>query len=440
MFRLPFTVIAVGCGLAAAAAAQTPLASRGDTLSLHDAATIARGSSPLVVARAADVRAAGARIGPAGTLPDPQLRLGAMNYMLPRLSPRGDPMTMNQLTLMQMLPVNGTLGLRRRAARFDSARVAAGAEATALQVERDVRARYWELYHVDQALKVMDGTLNVLRELASVASAMYAVGTVPQFDVVRAQTAITRMEQEIEAMRLDRVRAVAELNAAMGRPAEAPITLPLQDAHEEHHAAMRPLETPALPPLDSLAATAERNSPLLRSGRAMVSGAEAGQVIARRAIIPDLTVGVTYGQRTGINDMLSLEVGASLPLFAGGRQYRMRDEARATRESAEAGLAGMRLELRAQIMIAREEAETARRQLARIAGTLIPQSTAGYEAALSAYRVGRADFPSVLDARMTLLQYQHDVHSYEAMYGEAVAEVDRLIGRPFITATERQEK
>lgn len=435
MFHCLFTVIAVSSGIAAATA-QDPSARR-DTLSLREAVTIAHTTNPILAARAADVRAASARIRPAGTLPDPQLRLGAMNYMLPGLSPRGDPLTMNQLTLMQMLPVNGTLALRRRVARFDSTRIAEGAEAAALQVERNVRARYWELYHADQALNVMNGTLGVLRDLASIAASMYAVGTVPQSDVIRAQTAITRMEQEIETMRLDRVRAVAELNAAMGRAAEAPIFLPPQDPHQEHHAAMLPLNTPPLPPLDSLAAMAELASPLLSSGRAMIGGAETGQVIARRMIWPDLTVGVTYGQRTGGNDMVSLEVGASVPLFAGSRQYRMRDEARAMRESAEADLAVMRLELRAQIQVAREEAESARRQLERIAGTLIPQATASYEASLSAYRVGRADFASVLDARMTLLDYQHDVHSYEAMYGAAVAEVDRLIGRSFNSQNSR---
>ena len=438
MFRLSFTVLVVGCGIAATAAAQT-ITPRGDTLSLHEAVVLGRTANPVLAARAADVRAAGARIRPAGTLPDPQLRLGAMNYMLPGLSPRGDPLTMNQLGIMQMLPVNGTLGLRRRVARFDSVRVAAGSDEAQLQVERDVRARYWELYHVDQALGVMDRTVAVLRELASVAGAMYAVGTVPQSDVVRAQTAITRMEQEIEAMRLDRVKAVAELNAALGRNAETPIALPPQDPHQEHHAAMQPLATPPLPTLDSLVIEADSGSPLLGQARAMAGGARVGETVARRMLVPDLNVGFTYGQRAGGNDMLSLELGLSLPLYASGRQLRMRDEARAMRDAAESDLTAMRVELRARLLSAREEAETARRQIERIVGTLVPQASASYEAALAAYRVGRADFPSVLDAQMTLLQYQHDLHSYEAMYGTAVAEVDRLVGRSLLSPTDRQE-
>lgn len=427
----------VGGIVAAVTAFAAPLEAQHDTITLARAVTLARGANPRLAAARAGVQAAGARIGPAGAWSDPQVQLGLMNRPI---SGMADPMTMNQVTVMQMVPVNGMLGARRRVARADSARVAAGSSGTALAVERDVRAHYWELYHVDQALEVMDNTVAVLRELASVATTMYAVGSVPQADVVRAQTALTRMRQEIEEMRLERVRAAAALNAAMGRAADAPIALSRQHPDTAHHAAMRPLSTTELPPLDSLMAWADSNSPELGAGHAMVSGARAGQTLARRMIWPELSLGLSYAQRSpvagvGGDDMISAMVGFTVPLFARSRQLRMREEAGYMREQAEADLAAMRIELRAMVLGLREEAETARRLLERVAGTLIPQATAAYDAALAAYRVGRVDFMTVLDARMELLTYQHDVHRYEAMYGAAVAELDRLIGRPFAAPT-----
>lgn len=429
------------CGVAAAfAALAAPLTAQNDTLTLARAVALARDASPRLAAARAGVRAAGARIAPAGAWSDPQLQLGLMNRPL---SGMADPMTMNQVTVMQMVPVNGMLGLRRRVARADSARVAAGSDGTVLAVERDVRARYWELYHVDQALDVMAHTTAVLRELSSVATAMYAVGSVPQSDVVRSQAALTRMQQEIEEMRLQRVRAAAALNAAMGRPADAPIALTAQHPDTAHHAALRPLATAPLPPLAALMQWADSNSPELAAGRAMVTGARAGQALARRMIWPELSLGLSYAQRSpvagmGGDDMVSAMVGFSVPLFAGSRQLRMREEAGYMREQAESELAAMRLELQSMVLGMREEAETARRLLERVAGTLIPQAVSAYEAALAAYRVGQVDFMTVLDARMELLNYQHDVHRYEAMYGAAVAEVDRLTGRPF-AAADRQE-
>jgi pimeloyl-ACP methyl ester carboxylesterase len=34
-------------------------------------------------------------------------------------------------------------------------------------------------------------------------------------------------------------------------------------------------------------------------------------------------------------------------------------------------------------------------------------------------------------AQTMLLEYEHDLHRFEATYGTAAAEIDRLIGRPF---------
>ncbi|MDP3772649.1 MAG: TolC family protein, partial [Gemmatimonadales bacterium] len=153
--------LAVAAERVEAQGAPTPMqaSASADTLTLSRAVALARANNPSLAARAADVRAAGARIRPAGTLPDPTLTIGAMNYMLPSLSASRDPLSMNQVTLTQMLPVNGTLGLRRTVARFDSVRVASQRDALMLSVERYVRARYWDVYHADRALEIMDRTL-----------------------------------------------------------------------------------------------------------------------------------------------------------------------------------------------------------------------------------------------------------------------------------------
>jgi len=413
-------------------AAQEAAPPRADTLDLPGAVALARQANPRLAAAGALVEAAAARIRPAGALPDPTLQLGLMNYMLPSLSARRDPLSMNQVTLMQMLPVNGSLGLRRGVARADSARVAFGRDATVLDVERDVRARYWELYHVDRQLDVMERTVTVLRDLADISTTMYTVGGggASQADVLRAQTAITRMRQEILDMGLQRVAAAAALNAALGRPAETPVALPAA-AHAGHGASSIVLTQPDLPPLESLLSQADSGSPAIAAARAMSQGAATNERLVRRMIVPDLSLGVAYGQRVGDNDMVSAMVGVSLPIYAASRQYRMRDEARAMRAASDADVRTMRLAVRALLTTAHAEAVTARQQVASYTGTLLPQAEAGVTAALAAYRVGRADFPAVLDAQMALLEFEHDLHRYEAMYGTAVADIDRLAGRPF---------
>jgi outer membrane protein TolC len=353
-----------------------------------------------------------------------------MNYMLPGRSASRDPLTMNQVTLMQMLPVNGTLGLMRRSARLDSARAELGRRAVALEIERDVRATYWELYHTDRALEIMDRTLAVTRQLADISATLYAVGGTVQSDVVRAQVSVTRMQQEIADMRLMRFSAASTLNALLGRGGEEPVVLPLP-GHETHDASLRSSAMPEVAPLESLYALADSANPEVLAARAAVGAATARESAARRMIWPDLGLGAAYGQRTGDRDMVSAMVTVSVPLYARSRQYRWRDEARAMREASTQQLAAVRLEVRSALATARQQSETARRLVGLYAGSLVPQAVASFEAALAAYRVGRVDFPAVLDARMSLLTYEHDLHRYEAMYGTARAAIDRLTGRPF---------
>lgn len=102
------------------------------------------------------------------------------------------------------------------------------------------------------------------------------------------------------------------------------------------------------------------------------------------------------------------------------------------RTMAEDEVVAARLAIRTELVTARAEAETARQQVRLYTSTLVPQAGAAYESSLAAYRVGRVDFMAVLDAQMALLMYEHDAHRFEAMYGTAIADIDRLTGRLYV--------
>jgi outer membrane protein TolC len=183
--------------------------------------------------------------------------------------------------------------------------------------------------------------------------------------------------------------------------------------------------------LDSLLALADAHNPEILGAGAGVTGSRDNATAARRLLIPDLGVGIAYGQRSGNNDMLSLMVSVTLPVFAASRQERLRDEAGAMLEAAQQEQDAVRVRVHAALATAREQAMTARRLVALYAQTLVPQAEATYQASLAAYRVGRVDFATLLDAQTALLEYEHNLHNFEMMYGTAVAEMDRLTGRPF---------
>jgi outer membrane protein TolC len=399
--------------------AQTPLPSTD--LRLGQVYRAVEAANPRIGAASALALAAEARIAPARRPPDPQLQLGLMNRRLPGLE-LDDVLGMNELQLMQMIPFPGKL---RMAGQVTTARAEAE-RARAADVFWDVRARaamaFYELYQMDRSLQVAEETLRILQDLATTARTMYAVGDGRQADVLRAQVEIARMSEDITRMRTERVSAAARLNALLVVEPSSPVGSPVQPAFPD-----------ALPPLDSLLADAARNRPMVQAGEAEVRAADAGVELAHREIWPDLQVGVQYGQRPmdGETDrMLSLMLGINLPIFAGSRQLAMRREASAMQQMAASDLAAMQAETRGRVAELYASAERARRLGELYEGTILPQAYTTVAAALASYRVGAVDFMTLLDDQMTVNRYRQDFYALVAQRGQALAELEMLLGRP----------
>jgi outer membrane protein TolC len=378
-------------------------------------------ASPRLAAAGALARAAEARIGPTRRPPDPQLQFALMNRDLPGLG-ISDPLGMNTVQLMQMVPFPGKLRMAGQvaSARAESARARAGDAAW------DVRAKaamaFYDLYRMDRSLEVAEQTLRIVRDLAVTARTMYAVGEGRQPDVLRAQVEIARMTEDITRMRAERVSAAARLNALLAADPSAPVGSPVRPAFPD-----------TLPPLERLTAEAEANRPMVQAGEAEVRAAAAGERLARREIWPDLQLGVQYGQRPmdgGTDRMLSLMLGFDLPIFAGSRQLAMRREATAMRQMAEADLLAMQADTRGRVVELYAAAERARRLGSLYRSTILPQAETTVASALAAYRVGTVDFMTLLDDRMTVNRYRQDLFALEAEQGQALAELEMLLGRP----------
>ena len=74
-----------------------------DTLRLSEVVRAALENNPMLHAARSSARAVAERIGPAGALPDPQLQFGLMHRMASEFGSIAEPMTMNQVQVMQMV-------------------------------------------------------------------------------------------------------------------------------------------------------------------------------------------------------------------------------------------------------------------------------------------------------------------------------------------------
>ena len=138
-------------------------------------------ASPQLTAARASARAASFRIAPVRTLPDPQLQFGLMNRNLPRLGLQ-DPLGMNQIQLMQMVPFPGKLGAAGRGAEARAEASIARAEDLGWELRSQMAAIFYEIYATERSLAVALETQELLRDIATTAERMYAVGEGRQTD------------------------------------------------------------------------------------------------------------------------------------------------------------------------------------------------------------------------------------------------------------------
>ena len=416
-------------GLSASAAITTAGAqdrpASAQSLSLGELYEEAQRESPRVSAAQALVRAAEARVPSAKLPPDPQLQLGFMNYTLPDFKPM-DALGMTQLQLMQMVPVAGKLGLSGRVATSRASAQAERARDVQWELRSDVAMVFYDLYQTDQRLSIARETLRLLQDIRRTTEAMYRIGDGRQADVLRAQVEIARMGEDTVRMTTMRVGMAARLDALLNRR-----------THDLPSSPALPAFPDSVPSLDSLVALAGAGRPMLRAGEHDLETADAQVRLTRREIWPDFTVGLQYGRQSGemgTERMASLMVGASVPVFAGRRQLRMRDEADAMRNMAAADLAAMRADTRARVADAYASLTRARNLAALYRTTVIPQAEATVASSLAAYRVGGVDFMTLLDNRMTVNRYRQELFALDAEQGKAWAELEMLVGRELFDA------
>jgi len=393
----------------------------GEALTLDQLYLLVQQRSPVLRAAAAAVEASAAREASAGLPPDPTVQIGIMNFSVPGLKTDMPTAMAPSIQAMQMLPLNGRLGLSRRVAELETTMKRAGADEAWWEVRSRAAMLFYEIYETDQRIATMRESLRLLHEVEQVAKTMYATGEGRQSDVLRAGVEVARGDAELRRMEAMRTSAAARLNAMLARPSDTPVP------------AVTLGELPLIiPGIDTLRAWGEASRPMLEGARANLEQARTRGDLARREIWPDPTIGVEYGQRSGemgTDRMGSVMLGFSIPIFAKSRQLRMRDEAAAEESIARAELADSRAGFDARIAEILAELERARTLVTLYRAEILPQAHANVQASLSSYRVGRVDFMTLLDAQLAVNEYEQEHVALLANYGRFIAELELTIGR-----------
>jgi outer membrane protein TolC len=264
----------------------------------------------------------------------------------------------------------------------------------------------------------------LLAQLLKIAEGRYSVGRGVQVDVLRAQTQLSKMTDELLRLAREQAMAEAELNRLLGRPAAAAAALPSALQIEEVPLALRELNEKAL-----------AGRPQLLALQSLAARSERALELARKDRYPDLDVRLSYGQRDNMpdgtrrSDMVSFTVAINLPVWRENKIEPRIAEVAALREQALAVYEAQRnetaMKLRQQISVAEQSARAARLYASEIG----PQSRLTLEAALAAYQVNRIEFTPLIDSQMAIFSVEIGRAAALAGYNKALAEIDLLTGR-----------
>jgi len=366
-------------------------------------------NQPNVEAAYYDLAASIERITQARSFPDPQFTFQMdIQNIITSIMPG----------LMGNIPWPDKLRLGAQVASAESRAKYFAFQSAVLQSAFEVKRAYYQLYFLTEKIRVNQETLKLLGDLEQLARTQNEVGKVTLQDVLRAQIEQDRLRTEIANLQDSRNSLMSQFKAALGLKAESAAP-PLPARFES-----TPLDLTA----DKLFETALEQNTQLKSMEADVRAAEASITLARKARLPDFSLGL----------MADVQMNPTLYRFPGGpgavslpiwrdKIAAQIAEAQANKRSAEARLSVEQIALAVAFAERSYLYREATRNLELLSQQLLPKARQSLEVARSGYLGGQIDFFNLTDSERTLLGFElENVES--AMQREvALAELSLII-------------
>lgn len=359
-------------------------------------------------------KAAGERSVAAGAMPAPTVGFAVRSLPVPSFSFTEDEMTMAEVFVSQRIPWFGKRELRREAEGKMADVTARTADAAKLDLAEAAVDAYAGLWLSLASREIIDRQAADLQRLATLARSRLASGGEKQADVLRAQMEVARIRVPLLELRQNEARQRATLGALLsrGEPLGGSPELPSSGALPSEAELMASIE--AHPELAAFSVEEER--------------AKLDARLASKDKWPDPEVGVAYGFRSGLPDMVSAEVSIPLPIFAGSDQDRRAAAARADARAAASRREARKATLLGEARAAYAAAEALAERLAVYEDEILPRARLTVQSATGAFQSGGVDFLTVLDAQVRRNGEELDAMRTRAELLRAKARLARAAG------------
>ena len=384
-------------------------------LTLTRALQEALGANPELVALRRDYDAARAAVPESRYLDAPMFETQIWGWPVTTLNPARTDMYM--FMGEENLPGRGKRAARELVATREADMSQQQIALRANDIFNEVKQTYTELALAHATAALFDQQTPVLRQMADAATLRYATAQAGQSDTVKSVVELARLQADAIEWR-ERARvAEARLNALLGRPTDATITIaasgdsPLADVANAQQIALQ-------------------RHPELLMASATVAREEAELARLRGERKPDFVVGGGYMLQPGGAGAWTARAGITWPNapWSRGRlnteidvQQKKVDAARAHRDAVASAVTRSVREAIVHLDAARDRARI-------IESTVTPQVEHAFDVARVAYASGHGPFADLLDTERVLLSTRMDLIAARADVERASADLATAVG------------
>ena len=386
-------------------------------LTLAEAQRIAVERSRQLAAQDASITAAREMAVAAGQLPDPVLRLGIDNLPIDgadRFSVGRDFMTMRRIGVMQEFTRDDKRRLRAARGERDAERADAEKTITIANTQRDTAVAWLERFYLERVRAVVAAQAEEARLEIEAAEGAYRAGRGSQADIYTARAARVALEDRLSELDRRIRNARVMLARWVGNAADAPL-------------AGEPAVKTLMFETHTLDQALERHPEIALLGR-QVAVAESEVQLARANKRSDWSVELAYQERgPAFSNMISVGVSIPLQWDQKNRQDRELGAKLALAERAKALREDILRAHTAEVRTMLNEWENGHERLARYERELIPLAKDRTQAALAAYRGGKADLNAVLAARRNEIEVRTQTVQLEMETARMWAQLNFLV-------------
>jgi cobalt-zinc-cadmium efflux system outer membrane protein len=401
------------------AAAEPPLI-------LKDLLARARQANPEITQARETWRVANAQIAPAGTWPNPTFTYIDEDFASGMAGV--PPETIHHYRLEQPIPFPGKPGVEAQMKHHEALISEENYRARLLEVQSDVRMRYYQLYLTDEKINLAKDSVNLMNSALKVAQARLASNQTSASDVFMAQTELRKMENNLFEQEQERILLQVELNTLLNNPTDTPLG-PAQPP--------RIAEVPV--PLNDLQTLARRYDPLYLSALHEVNHSRAMMKRSRLQFAPDL--GFLYekevtpvgppGQQIGFSVTFPLWLKRPWAEYQGAKEHIL---------EAGAGSAAMENMVRKMVHHEFTETHTHLTLTQNYLENILPLTLSNLKIVRRQYENGRGDFLRLLEAFRSWIETHNEYQEHLYEYGEHWSALERWVGVDLTQAKALLEK